>query len=652
MGKHPEALLRGPPRGRAPSGVGDACSDVWRSTFPAVKRSLGRMVVVIAMLGVIVPAAIGESGSVAAASASVTCDPQPTGGAATTSPLLSYTPINPVRLVDTRNSIGGVSAPIDRGCTMTVTVGSDIPADAQAVALSLTAVNSEADFFTVYPCASGRPGTSNLNARAGFATPNLVVAIPDVNREICVYSHGRSDLIIDLSGWWSDGPDRFGSIAPERVYDSRQPGLSALAPLQVREVRIPTSVIPAGSTAAVINLTAANGVQPGFMTAFPCGQAVPNASNVNFLAGEARAVGAIVGLGLGNTLCVIADTTVHLIVDVTGFYGPAPAFGPAAVAELTAGRRVVDSRNGIGGPLEPLEAGEVRSFDPVAGTADADDAAAVMLNFVSTDAADAGFLTAFPCGGAVPNVSTLNFVRNEAATNLATIELGVDRRVCIVSSVRTNVIVDVFAVMTAPAGSPFERLAFDKPVWPAFDPAATDYVVECGAGTGTANVLLSVDLLAFTTATVSVAGGTAQPVGTGSVTVAMQTDQLMTLATTRQGVAKDYHFRCVPLDFPRLEVLRPGEPTAGWYLTTSGFASPNPAVNGPYLLILDHYGAPVWYKRTPTTVIDLKRLSDGRFAFTPSFGPYGIFENQTISNSQGGRTDGHTSAIRSLPEST
>ena len=286
-----------------------------------MKHVVGRLVLVAAMLGVVVPAAVAGSSPAAAAQADIDCAPLPSGGAATAPPMESYTPINPVRLVDTRNNIGGVDVPLDPGCTMIVSVGADIPADAQAVALSMTAVNSQADFFTVYPCASGRPDTSNLNARAGFATPNLVVAIPDANRQICVYSHGRSDLIIDLAGWWSDGPNRFGSIAPERVYDSRQPGLAALAPQQVREVPIPTSVIPAGSTAAVINLTAANGVQPGFMTAFPCGQPVPNASNVNFLGGEARAVGAIVGLGLGNTLCVVADTTVHVIVDVTGFYG-------------------------------------------------------------------------------------------------------------------------------------------------------------------------------------------------------------------------------------------------------------------------------------------------------------------------------------------
>jgi hypothetical protein len=620
MGQHPEAELN----------IGDASLLSSTSTVFRMNPIVGRLGLVAGLvaIAVVVPATLPSSSVVEAASATVTCAPQPLEVVSVAPPMLSYTPINPVRLIDTRNNIGGVAAPLGRGCTMIVNVGSDIPANAQAVALSMTAVNSEADFFTVYPCATGRPETSNLNARAVGATPNLVTAIPDVNRQICVYSHGRSDLIIDLSGWWSDGPNRFASIAPQRVYDSRRPGLVQLAPFRVREVKIPTSVIPDGSTAAVVNLTAANGARPGYMTAFPCGQPAPDASNVNFLAGEARAVGAIVGLGLGSTLCVLADTSVHVIVDVTGFYAPAPAFGPTAVVEPTAGRRVVDTRNGTGGPLLPLAANEIRSFDPVVGLANAADASAVMLNFVSTDAGGDGFLTAFPCGGAVPDVSTLNYVRGEAATNLATIELGVDRRVCIVSSVQTNVIVDVFGVMTAPAGSPVERLSFDTPTWPPFDPAATDYVVECAAGAGSSNVTMTIDLLPFTTATVKVSGGPAIPVSTGTATVSMRTDDLLLLSTVRQGVVKDYHFRCVPTDFPRLDVTRPGNPAPGWYLTTSGFVSPNPARNGPYLMILDSYGAPVWYKRTPSAMMDAKRLSDGRLTFTPSNGPYGIEENQ------------------------
>jgi hypothetical protein len=238
----------------------------------------------------------------------------------------------------------------------------------------------------------------------------------------------------------------------------------------------------------------------------------------------------------------------------------------------------------------------------------------------------------------VPDVSTLNYVTGEAATNLATIELGIDRRVCIVSSVRTNVIVDVFAVMTAPPGSPVERLTFDKPAWPPFNAAATDYVIECGAGTtaagGTSSVAMSIDLLPFTTATLSVAGGPPAPVGTGTTRFILATDQPVVLATTREGVARNYHFRCVPTDFPRLEVVRPGNPSAGWYLTTSGFASLNPVLNGPFVMILDHYGAPVWYKRTPASqglpaaMMDFKRLSDGRLAFTPAYGPFGIDADQ------------------------
>ena len=60
-------------------------------------------------------------------------------------------------------------------------------------------------------------------------------------------------------------------------------------------------------------------------------------------------------------------------------------------------------------------------------------------------------------------------------------------------------------------------------------------------------------------------------------------------------------------------------------------------------MILDHYGAPVWYKRTPGSMIDAKKLSDGRLAFTPSFGAYGIFQNQGywLTNLQGAGTIKH-----------
>ena len=326
----------------------------------------------------------------------------------------------------------------------------------------------------------------------------------------------------------------------------------------------------------MINLTTTNSTRGGYLAAFPCGQPAPPSSNLNWIAGEDRAVGAIVGLGLGRTLCLISEVPTNVIVDVTGYYAPAPEFSPSASLQPDGGRRVVDTRNAIGGPRAPFAAGEIRSFDPVAGLANADDASAVMLNFISTNSAASGYLTVFPCGAAVPYVSSLNFTARQDATNLATVKIGDGRRVCVLASAPTDVIVDVFGVMNAPAGSPFERLTFDKPTWPDFDPAATDYVIECGAGTGVSNVTIDLGLLPSTAVYLTVAGGTPTPIGDGSVTVPMRTDDSLVVATTRLGVQRDYHFRCVPIDFPRLAVSRPGNPTPGWYLTTFGFSSTDP----------------------------------------------------------------------------
>ena len=585
---------------------------------------LGRLLLLASVLAAIVPLVVEQPSPVSAATASVDCAPQPAGGAATTPPLVSYTAINPVRLVDTRNNVGGVNAEIEPGCTLRVGISGDVPATAQAVSLSMTAVSAVADYFTVYPCASGRPETSNLNSRAGVPTPNLVVAIPDANREICIYSHGRSHLIIDLGGWWSDGPDRFASIEPERVYDSRRPGNLPLQPFRVREVVIPSTTIAPDARVAVVNLTTSRSTRGGYIVAFPCGQPAPLASNLNFVAGEDRAVGAIVGLGLGRTLCLLSDVPTDVIVDVTGYYGPGPAFGPTAALQPDAGRRVVDSRNGIGGPGQPFAAGEIRSFDPVAGLANASDASTVSLNFISTRSTGSGFLTVFPCGGSVPEVSSLNFTAGQDATNLATVKLGADRKICVLASAPTDVVVDVFGVMNAPSGSPLERMSFDKPTWPTFDAAATDYAIECGAGNGVANVSIDLELLPFTNASISVAGQAPVAVGSGTFARQLRTDELLVVSTTRQGVRRDYHLRCVPTDFPRLSVDRPGNPTDGWYLTTFGLGGQS----GPFAVILDEYGAPVWYKRGPGGGIDLKRLPDGTLALTPSYGAYGIFEGQ------------------------
>jgi len=550
----------------------------------------------------------------AAATATVFCGDRAATEATPTDSLESYTAINPRRLVDTRDGTGGVTAALGKGCTLRIDMaGSPAPAAATAVALSLTAVAERNGFFTVYPCAAGRPATSNLNSRAGVATPNLSVAMLDSARRVCIFSNQPAHLVVDLAGWWGPGPDRFTSIDPRRVYDTRE-----LAPPQrlpagdIRDVQVTGGPIPAGATAAVVNLTATDAAGAGWLLAYPCGQEAPLASNLNFLAGETRAVAAVVGLGSSGAargkLCVRGNRDVHFIVDVVGYYAPAPSFGPAATLTPQPGTRLVDTRDGTGGPKVRFAAGQIRRFDPVARNPLRNRAVAVLLNVIAVDPSARGYLRVYPCTSAEPTSSSLNFAAGENASNLVPVELSATREVCIYAHVATDVVVDLFGVMGAPAGSLAERLSFGSvSVWPAFTPPGPDYAIRCAAGQNALD--LTIDALPLTS--VRINGAAVAPRATHRVVTT--TDRLTTVRLTRGSSASTYSFRCLPADFPDLAVDRPGAPSGGWYLTTFGQGSSDPTL-GQFTVIFDQRGAPVWYKRNDRVLIDAKLTPDGNIS--------------------------------------
>ncbi len=556
----------------------------------------------------------GSAPASAAATADIFCDERPATEPAPADSLESYEAINPLRLVDTRDGTGGIASPLGKSCTLRLDMSaSTVPAEATAVALSLTAVADIAGFFTVYPCASGRPETSNLNSRPGVATPNLVVAVLDSARTVCVYTNQRSHLVIDLAGWWGPGPDRFGSIEPVRVHDSREaPGGARLPAGHIRNVAVGGGPIPADATAAVVNLTVTDATDRGWFLAFPCGNAAPLASNLNFLAGEARAVAAIVGLGesgaAAGQICVQSNRDVHFIVDVVGYYGPAPGFGPTASLRPTAGVRLADSRNGTGGWSTPFAAGEIRELDPVAGHSDAGVASAVLLNVVATNGERRGHLRIYPCSAGLPTSSSLNFPASTSAANLVPVELSSDRTVCVYAHQRTDVVIDLFGVMAAPASALTERLSFgQRKVWPPYSPTAPDYGIVCGAGA----TAFDVEIAPLPGTTARIDGVVAAP---GTHAVSMETDELLLVEFARGAESERHRFRCLPSDFPDLLVERPGAPGPGWYLTT--FGQGNNPQSGPYIVMFDEYGAPVWYKHADRPLIDAKVSAAGAFSVT------------------------------------
>ncbi len=65
------------------------------------------------------------------------------------------------------------------------------------------------------------------------------------------------------------------------------------------------------------------------------------------------------------------------------------------------------------------------------------------MNITAIGSQADGFLTAYPCGRAAPDVSSVNYIAGHAVPNLVTVALGVGGTVCIVASTTANIIADL-----------------------------------------------------------------------------------------------------------------------------------------------------------------------------------------------------------------
>lgn len=140
---------------------------------------------------------------IAAAAGSAVASSATSGGTAS-----DYTPINPVRVLDTRNNIGVTKVgPISAGGTVKVTLaGSNgVPADATGATVNVTAVGPTANgYLTVWPDGTQMPATSNVNYGAGGVVANeATVAMTDGAIDIHVNGRGTVSIVVDLVGYYT-----------------------------------------------------------------------------------------------------------------------------------------------------------------------------------------------------------------------------------------------------------------------------------------------------------------------------------------------------------------------------------------------------------------------------------------------------------------
>ncbi len=409
--------------------------------------------------------------------------PVPSGG---------FHPISPTRILDTRFGLGidnGSLRPGDgrlsdpnpvnrraetRNHELKVTGVGGIPSSGvSAVLLNVTGIAPPAfGYVSVSPRPAGvgdvfddqatygaLPSTSNLNLTAGETVPNLVLARVGAGGTIrFTYAGlGPMNVIADVAGWYDSGAPGVlqgglgftGLASPARLLDTRNNIGGIGGRFQVGDDRAlkvaGISGVPADAQSVVLNITSGAATGVGFVTAYPDGQPMPVASNLNLNPAQTRANLSVVKVGAdGKIRLAVFETDTDLVVDVFGYYGSKG--GKTTAVDPV---RVVDSRTGLGTPKQIFGPGETRNVQ-VAGVGGVPaNATAVMLNVTAAETDSWGWLTVWPTGGRQPNSSNLNWISGKIVPNMVMVAVGANGQISIYNDLgHAQVLVDVFAYVT------------------------------------------------------------------------------------------------------------------------------------------------------------------------------------------------------------
>jgi hypothetical protein len=378
-----------------------------------------------------------------------------------------YEPVGPARVLETRPGLptadglfAGVGPRLGGTETALPIAGrAGVRTGARAVALNLTVTNATSPgFVTAYPCGTPRPLAAQVNfpARTDLATAVVVKLASD--GRLCLYTPVDTDLVIDVSGFYPDGA-AIEPLQPARLLETRaDPGLTtvdgrflALGPSEaasVTELQVTgRGGVPTGAGEALLNVTVTAPRGPGFVTVYPCDGGRPTASNLNYVAGATVTNAVISPLGASGRVCLFTLAPADLVVDVNG-YVP----GRSSFVSLTSAR-LMDTRPDEG--ITTVDGQQARLGLRPAGTTTSliaggragvpTGASAVVLNLTVTNAAQAGFVTAWPCGEPRPLASNLNLATGTTVANLVVAEVGQNDSVCLFTSVAAHLVVDIAA---------------------------------------------------------------------------------------------------------------------------------------------------------------------------------------------------------------
>jgi len=381
---------------------------------------------------------------------------------------LSFVPMQPCRLVETRHDYNfqGRTAPfgpplLSGGEARTIVPSlsnvCQIPASAKAYVLNVTlAPFSGVDYVTIWPAGTPRPDVWTVRSPDGQIVANSAIVQAGQNGGIVVYASSPTDLIIDISGYFTDdrtvSTSAYYPMQPCRAIETRalyrpEPGPFGPPTLNAgerRSYRLPASPhcqVPAGAKAYTLMITAVPPASLPFLTAWPTGGEQPNVSTLNSPAGRVIANSVIVPASADGSIDVRALDRTDILVDITGYFASDDGVRGLFYFPVTQ-CRAYDSQTQL-----ILQDDSVRTIAvPSAPQCSAipSNAQAYALNVTALPAGSPmPFLTVYATGAPRPNSSILNAFEGQIMTNSAVVPAGMNGAIDVYAFRRTHVVVEV-----------------------------------------------------------------------------------------------------------------------------------------------------------------------------------------------------------------
>jgi hypothetical protein len=128
--------------------------------------------------------------------------------AAGSSGALSFYPVTPCRVADTRNADGPLGGPVlTGGSTRSFAIpasGCSIPATARAYSLNVTAVPSgPLSYLTLWPAGESQPYVSTLNSFDGSVVANAAIVPAGSGGAISVFVTNTTHVVLDIDGYFA-----------------------------------------------------------------------------------------------------------------------------------------------------------------------------------------------------------------------------------------------------------------------------------------------------------------------------------------------------------------------------------------------------------------------------------------------------------------